>query len=69
LGKGEPLIGWRSILGSRDVLALTFSYFSFGYVAWIFFSWFYIYLSEVRKLNLRASAFYSMLPFLAMSAG
>jgi MFS transporter, ACS family, glucarate transporter len=36
-------------------------------VAWIFFSWFYIYLAQVRGLNLKASAFYAMLPFLAMA--
>src|SRR6266849_5373771 len=47
--------------------AITISYFSFGYVAWIFFSWFYTYLAQVRGLNLKASAFYAMLPFLAMS--
>ena len=38
-----------------------------GYVAWIFFSWFYIYLAQVRGLDLKASAFYAMLPFLAMA--
>jgi ACS family glucarate transporter-like MFS transporter len=35
-------------------------------VAWIFFSWFYTYLGQVRGLNLKASAFYAMLPFIAM---
>jgi MFS transporter, ACS family, glucarate transporter len=65
--KGE-LVPWRSILKSREVLAVTLSYFTFGYVAWIFFSWFYIYLSQVRSLNLKASAIYAMLPFLAMAA-
>src|SRR6185312_8269556 len=53
---------------SREVWAITLSYFSFGYVAWIFFSWFYLYLAQVRNLNLKASAFYAMLPFLAMAA-
>jgi ACS family glucarate transporter-like MFS transporter len=42
------------------------SYFCYGYVAWIFFSWFYIYLAKVRGLDLKASAFYSMLPPIAM---
>ena len=42
------------------------SYFCYGYVAWIFFSWFYRYLAKVRGLDLKASAFYTMLPFLAM---
>jgi MFS transporter, ACS family, glucarate transporter len=63
----QTLVPWSAILRSREVLAVTFSYFSFGYVAWIFFSWFYIYLAQVRHLNLKASAFYAMLPFLAMA--
>jgi ACS family glucarate transporter-like MFS transporter len=60
-------ISWSKILTSREVWAITLSYFCFGYVAWIFFSWFYIYLAKVRGLNLKASAFYAMLPFLAMA--
>lgn len=68
INKDQPLIAWSSILKSRDVWAITLSYFSFGYVAWIFFSWFYLYLAQVRNLNLKASAFYAMLPFLAMAA-
>lgn len=64
----QPLVAWSSILKSREVWAITLSYFSFGYVAWIFFSWFYLYLAQVRNLNLKASAFYAMLPFLAMAA-
>jgi MFS transporter, ACS family, glucarate transporter len=62
------IVPWSTILASRSVWAVTFSYFCFGYVAWIFFSWFYIYLARVRGLNLKASAFYAMLPFLAMAA-
>lgn len=61
------LVPWSKVFASRDVVAVTLSYFSFGYVAWIFFSWFYIYLAQVRGLNLKASAFYAMLPFLAMA--
>jgi ACS family glucarate transporter-like MFS transporter len=36
-------------------------------VAYIFFSWFFIYLSSVRGLNLKSSAYYGMLPFIAMA--
>lgn len=60
-------IPWRKILASRNVWAVTLSYFSYGYVAWIFFSWFYTYLAKVRGLNLKSSALYAMLPFLAMA--
>jgi ACS family glucarate transporter-like MFS transporter len=62
------LLPWSDILSSREVWLVTLSYFCFGYVAWIFFSWFYIYLAKVRGLNLKASAFYSMFPPLAMVA-
>lgn len=65
----ERLVSWNVVLKSKEVLAITFSYFSFGYVAWIFFSWFFIYLARVRGLNLKASAFYAMLPPLAMAIG
>lgn len=65
----RTLLPWREVLRSREVIAVTISYFCYGYVAWIFFSWFYIYLSKVRGLNLKASAAYSMLPFIAMSLG
>jgi ACS family glucarate transporter-like MFS transporter len=64
----QALIPWSAMLKSKDVMAVTISYFCYGYVAWIFFSWFYIYLATVRGLNLKASAFYAMLPFLAMAA-
>lgn len=63
------LIPWGVILASKDVWLVTLSYFCFGYVAWIFFSWFYIYLAKVRGLDLKASAFYSTFPPLAMVAG
>jgi len=62
-------VPWRKILRSKEILALTLSYFTYGYVAWIFFSWFYIYLVQVRGLNLKTSAIYSMFPFIAMTLG
>jgi ACS family glucarate transporter-like MFS transporter len=62
----KALVSWRRVIQSREVWALTLSYFCYGYVAWIFFSWFYRYLAKVRGLDLKASAFYTMLPFLAM---
>lgn len=63
----KRLLRWGTVVTSKDVWAVTLSYFCYGYVAWIFFSWFYIYLAQVRQLNLKASAFYAMLPFIAMA--
>jgi MFS transporter, ACS family, glucarate transporter len=62
----DVLVPWSRVVRSREVWAVSVSYFCYGYVAWIFFSWFYRYLAKVRGLDLKASAFYSMLPFLAM---
>jgi ACS family glucarate transporter-like MFS transporter len=64
----KPL-AWRAILRNRDVIALTLSYSTFGYAAYIFFSWFFIYLVKVRGLDLKSSAWYGMLPFIAMAVG
>jgi ACS family glucarate transporter-like MFS transporter len=63
-GAGLP---WGVILGSRNVWALTLSYFAFGYVSYIFFTWFFIYLNKVRGLDLKGSAIFGMLPFIAMA--
>jgi ACS family glucarate transporter-like MFS transporter len=60
---------WSAILSSRNVWAITASYFSYCYVTYIFFTWFFIYLNRVRGLDLKSSALYSMLPFIAMVCG
>jgi ACS family glucarate transporter-like MFS transporter len=62
-------ISWKAILTRRDLPALFISYFGFGYTAWIFFSWFFLYMSQVRGFDLKSSALYSMLPFLSMTVG
>ena len=71
LDAGAPesggLVPWSRILASRNVWILSLAYFCFGYVAWVFFSWFYLYLAKVRGLDLKASAHYATLPFLAMA--
>jgi MFS transporter, ACS family, glucarate transporter len=60
-------IPWATILRRIDLYALMVAYFSFGYVAWIFFSWFFLYMAQVRGFNLKVSAHYAMLPFLSMT--
>jgi ACS family glucarate transporter-like MFS transporter len=66
---GKHRIPWAKIFGSKAIYALTLSYFSFGYVAWIFFAWMYIYMATVRGLSLKSSATYTMFPFIAMTVG
>ncbi|HXH28337.1 MAG TPA: MFS transporter, partial [Candidatus Polarisedimenticolia bacterium] len=42
----------RRLLRDRNVLLLSLSYLCMNYVFYIFFSWFYTYLIEVRKFGL-----------------
>lgn len=65
--RAKGILPWGRILASKDFLLVTYSYFCYGYVAYIFFAWFFIYLSTVRGLNLRESSFFAMLPFIAMA--
>jgi ACS family glucarate transporter-like MFS transporter len=62
-----PRVRWSVLLRDGQVWLLTFSYFCFGYVAYIFFTWFYTYLKENRGLDLKASALYAALPFIAIT--
>jgi ACS family glucarate transporter-like MFS transporter len=61
------VISWRAIFRRRDLPALMAGYFAFGYIAWIFFSWFFLYMAQVRGFDLKSSARYAMLPFLSMT--
>jgi ACS family glucarate transporter-like MFS transporter len=67
--KEKVRVPWGTILSNSSVWAITISYFCYGYVAWIFFAWFFIYLARVRGMQLKASAFYGTLPFIAMALG
>ena len=64
-----PPLAWRDILLNRDVALLTIAYFCYGYSAYIFFNWFFTYLSTLRHLDLHATARYAMLPGLGMALG
>jgi MFS transporter, ACS family, glucarate transporter len=68
--EGSPAI--RRVSGMkffqrRDLLALMLGYFSFGYIAWIFFSWFFIYMAQARGVNLKTSALFTMVPMISMT--
>ncbi|HTW33946.1 MAG TPA: MFS transporter [Rhizomicrobium sp.] len=63
----RAVLPWGAIILNRQIALLTLSYTCFGYVAYIFFTWFFTYLSTVRSLDLRASGIYGMLPFIAMA--
>ena len=42
---------WKAALANRDILLLTISYFCMNYVFYLFFSWFFFYLVEVKQFD------------------
>lgn len=63
----RPPVPWAAIVRSRSMILLTFACFCFGYIAWIFLGWFFLYMAQARHLDMKASALYSMIPFAAMT--
>lgn len=64
-----PPVPWAQIFTSRDVWGAAIAYVAFCYVAFIFHTWFFIYLKDGRGLDLKSSALFGMLPFIAMTLG
>jgi len=60
-------VPWSAILRSRTLLLLTFACFCFGYIAWIFLGWFYLYMAQAHGVDLKTSALYTMIPFIAIT--
>jgi len=42
---------WKVALANRDILLLTISYFCMNYVFYLFFSWFFFYLVDVKQFD------------------
>jgi ACS family glucarate transporter-like MFS transporter len=68
---GDPIARvktpWRMILRNRSVWALLLSYFFHGYTPFIYFSWFFIYLTHVRGLTVAKGGLWGTTPFIAMT--
>ncbi len=58
---------WLKILSNRSVWALLLSYFFHGYTPFIYFAWFFIYLTRVRGLTVVKGGLWATTPFLAMT--
>ncbi|MBI3303408.1 MAG: MFS transporter [Deltaproteobacteria bacterium] len=59
---------WRVLLGRADLWFLTASYSVLGYIGYIYFSWFYLYLVNVRRFSVVSGGWYSAAPFLISAA-
>jgi ACS family glucarate transporter-like MFS transporter len=42
---------WKKVLKNRDILLLTASYFCMNYVFYLFFNWFFFYLTDVKGFS------------------
>jgi MFS transporter, ACS family, glucarate transporter len=58
---------WRKIFQSGSVLALIGSYFFHGYTPYIYFTWFFLYLTRVRGFTVSKSGWWGASPFIAMT--
>lgn len=65
----EDGIPWLRILRTPTVWWLVGSYSCLGYVAYVYMSWFYLYLVNVRGFGELRGAAFAMAPFLAMLVG
>jgi MFS transporter, ACS family, glucarate transporter len=50
---------WRAVLAERNVLLLTASYFCMSYVFYLFFNWFFFYLTDVRGFDAQVSGWFT----------
>jgi len=64
-GRVAPPVPWRVLFGRGDLWFLTAAYFTLGYIMYIYFSWFYLYLVNVRGFSVLGGGWYSTTPFLA----
>lgn len=66
LASRQSAIPWASLRKTPTVWWLVLSYSCLGYVAYIYMSWFYLYLVNVRGFNILLGGFYAAAPFLAI---
>jgi len=60
---------WGRLFRSASIAALAIANFMLGYVTYIFYTWFFLYLVNVRKLPVMAGSYWSTTPFLAILIG
>jgi MFS transporter, ACS family, glucarate transporter len=62
----EP-VPWRAFARTPAVWWIVLSYTALGYVAYVYMSWFYLYLVNERGFGVLRGAFFASGPFLAMT--
>ena len=62
----EP-VPWRAFFRTPTIGWLVLSYTGLGYVAYVYMSWFYLYLVNERGFDILRGAFFASGPFIAMT--
>jgi ACS family glucarate transporter-like MFS transporter len=65
--QASPHLPWRILLTDRNVVLLSTAGFFLGYVAYIYQSWFYLYLVNVRGFAVVQGGLFAAGPFLAVA--
>ncbi len=60
-------VPWKAFAQTPSVWWLVLSYTCFGYVAYVYLSWFYLYLVEARNFSVLRGALFAASPFIAMT--
>ncbi len=60
------VVPWRQFARSSSLRWLVLSYACLGYVAYIYMSWFYLYLVNVREIDLLRGGWLASAPFVAI---
>jgi len=67
--RSDDAVPWRRLARTPTVWWLVLSYTCLGYVAYLYLSWFYLYLVNVRGFDVLRGGLYGAAPFLAMLIG
>jgi len=54
-----PAAGWVAVALNQDIALVSLSYFCINYVFYLFFNWFYYYLTEVRHVPAEMAGYFS----------
>jgi MFS transporter, ACS family, glucarate transporter len=62
----KAAVPWKAMFRSRSAWALVLSYFFIAYPAYIYYTWFFIYLMRVRGLSVAQTGLWGSAPFVAI---
>ena len=65
--KAVPSIPLLRLVSDLSVTGLVLSFFLVGYASYLYYTWFYLYLLEVRHLSVMQGGVWGTTPFLAMT--